>query len=45
MSWGKKLILNPETFGNIEHMTLNKIIFPKDQSVGHCAGSHWMKYS
>jgi hypothetical protein len=23
MSWGKKLILNPETFGNFEHMTSN----------------------
>jgi hypothetical protein len=40
MSWGKKLILNYETFGNIEHMTLNKINFSKDPSVGHFAGSY-----
>jgi len=39
---GKKLILNPKTFGNIEHMTSNKINFPKNPSVGHCAGSHWI---
>jgi hypothetical protein len=42
---GKKLILNLETLENFEHMTSNKIDFPKDASVKHCAGSHWMSYS
>jgi hypothetical protein len=45
MSWGKKFILNPETFGNFDHMTSNKINFPNDASVKHCAGSRWMSYS
>jgi hypothetical protein len=45
MSSGKKLILNPETLGNFEPMTLNKINFPKDASVKHCAKSRWMSYS
>jgi hypothetical protein len=42
---GKKLILNPETLGNFEHMTSNKINFPKGASVKHYAGSRWMSYS
>jgi hypothetical protein len=45
MSWGKNLILNPKTFGNIEHMTSNTINFPKDPSVRHCTRSRWMTYS
>jgi hypothetical protein len=39
MSWGKKLILNLETFGNIEHITSKKINFPKDPSIGNFPGS------
>jgi len=42
---GKTLILNPETLGNFENMTSNKINFPKDASVKHYAGSRWMSYS
>jgi hypothetical protein len=42
---GKKLILNPETLGNFEHMTSNKINFPNGASVKHYAGSRWMSYS
>jgi hypothetical protein len=45
MSWGEKAHLNPETLGNFEHMTSNKINFPKDASVKHYAGSRWMSYS
>jgi hypothetical protein len=42
---GKKLILNPETLGNFEHMTSNKNNFPKDPSVKHCARSRRKTYS
>jgi hypothetical protein len=42
---GKKAHLNPETLGNFEHMTSNKINFPKDASVKHYAGSRSMSYS
>jgi hypothetical protein len=45
MSWGKKLILNPETLENFEQMTSTKSNFPKDASIKHSAGSRWMLYS
>jgi len=40
MSWGKKLISNPKTFGNFELPTSTTVNFPKDPSVRYCAGSY-----
>jgi hypothetical protein len=36
---GKKLILNPETLGNFDHMTSNKINFPKGASANTVLGA------
>jgi len=36
--WVVTSYLNLETFGNFKHRTSNKINFPKDASVKHCAG-------
>jgi hypothetical protein len=33
MSWGKKLISKPKTFGNFEHPTSTTVSFPKDPSI------------